>query len=165
MRTIKLTEKAYTRLQMVHKADKYVGARILSLSDLGWDMIFKGKKYCLGEWWIGKNEDGKYGKMAGGRKNIGSFLHWLLETGPWCFNPIDLSDYVWSEPNQAYVPKYWPEGFRNQPLAVEGHYVFIKDDKREVLLRIIWKRSWLDELEVWSKENHNGNLRPSRPRR
>ena len=131
--------------------DKFVGKEILSFHEVGWDSHNNGLKCAADRWWIASSAKGKYGKIAGGVKNIGCFIDWLQQKGSWCYNPIDMEDYVWSPSNNAYMRKDYP--FLDVPIVNGGHYVFKRTDCRSgELIELVHKLQFLTgDVSVWKK--------------
>ena len=108
------------------KHDPFVGKQLISFHEIGWDSRADGLKCGCDLWWIASTSKFKYGKIGGGSKNLGCFIDWLQGKGAWCYNPIDMNDYVWSPINHAYMRKDYP--FLHIQIMPVEQYTFRRKD-------------------------------------
>ena len=128
------------------KHDKYFGCQLITFST---SYQINNYKAIAQYWFIAKNKDGKYGIVGGGNNNIGSFIGWCTGFTSWCFNPINLEDYVWSSENNAFIHKNYTF-LQKIPISHGKHYYYEKDSNDEII-KFFRSKGFLEKDLLWKK--------------
>lgn len=139
------------------------GKRIISFHEIGWNSEHDGLECGADEWRIAQRvKPGEFGwpigkkgigKIGGGSKNLQCFFDWVMNTGGYCFNPINIDDFVWSRLNNAFMRKSEPF-IQCVPIEIKARYIFCREGtRRGDLIKLVKKnhRVFAEDEVVWEK--------------
>ncbi len=136
-----------TRQTLQH--DSFFGRQLISFSV---SSKMDGKYQAVaGYWYIAKNKDGIYGMIGGGNNGIGAFIGWCTGLSSWCFNPINLDDYVWSIINNAYISKDFT--FLRDIRIVPGEFYYYQEDSNYEIIEFYKTERCFDKISLWTKKS------------
>ena len=133
-----------TRDTLCH--DKYFGKQLISFNTSYRIDYFQAVAQI---YFIAKNKDGQYGIIGGGNNNIGSFIGWCTGLTGWCFNPINLNNYIWSNENNAFIHKDY-SFLINTPIS-HGKYYYYEEDSNDNIVKFFKTKNFLEKELIWSK--------------
>ena len=123
--------------------DRYFGKRIISCSVSPhriWEDAYIEKQLVPRYGYIVKNKDDKYGFVSGGNNNISAFVGWCTGKSSWCFNPINMDNYIWSEINEAFINKNL--SCIKEVRLLPGKFYYYRED-RETRQMFVLFSTWL----------------------
>ena len=127
--------------------DKYFGRALISFNcSYQLDGTYKA---VANFWFVAKNKDGKYGIVGGGNNNIGAFIGWCTGLTSWCFNPVNLDEYMWSRINNAFVDKDMPF-LHDIHIRYDKQY-FYREDSNDEIIEFLESGNLFDKKTLWRK--------------
>ena len=128
--------------------DRNFGRQLITFCNRSWQSD-DTYKVTPSFWFVAKNKDGKYGIVGGGNNNIGSFIGWCTGLTSWCFNPVNLDDYMWSRINNAFVDKDMPF-LHDIHIRYDKQY-FYREDSNDEIIEFLESGNLFDKKTLWRK--------------
>ena len=134
-----------TRDTLCH--DCFFGKQLISFSV---SSRMNGKYQAVASYWyIAKNKDNIYGIVGGGNNGIGAFIGWCTGMSSWCFNPVDLSEYLWSKINNAFISKNF--AFLVNIRIIPNEFYYYQEDSYGDIEEFYSTVNCFDKVTLWHK--------------
>ena len=131
----------------VLRYDKHFGKQLINFSI---SSLMDGKYQAVSMYWhVVKNKDGMYGIVGGGSNNIGSFVSWCTGLAGWCFNPLNLEEYVWSKINNAFITKNF--SFLKDVRIIPNEFYYYQKDSNKEIIEFYTEKNCFDKVMLWCK--------------